>query len=117
MDRLNCERALYRGQRTNTRVGAFQFLHDQSIRRVAYACAAMLFQVWRIKALCADTRNQIVGTFGGTMTGNDLRQNFPLHKLSRPAGSSAFFIGEKFFDFVIIERILNANELVLASLA
>ena len=105
MDRLNCERALHRRQRADTGVGAFQFLHDQAICRVTYACAPVLFEVWRVKAQCAHARNQMVWEFGGTMARNDLRQDFLLHKLGRPVADRALFIRQKFFDFVVIERI------------
>src|SRR6516165_2577716 len=117
MDPLNCERALYRRQRTNAGVSAFQFLHDQAIRRVTYACASVVFEVWRVKALRAHARNQMVRKFTGTMARNDFRQNFLLHKLCRPIARSPLLIGEEFFDFVVIERIHGASELMPASLA
>ena len=105
MDRLNCERALHRRQRADAGVGAFQFLHDEAVRRIAYACTAVLFKVWRVKAQRAHARNQMVGKFGGTMAGNDLGQNFLLHKLRRPVAHGALLISQKFFDFVVIERV------------
>ena len=89
MDRLNCERALHRRQRADTGVGAFQFLHDQAICRVTYACAPVLFEVWRVKAQRAHARNQMVRKFSGAMAGNDLRQDFLLHKAAPPGRALA----------------------------
>ena len=105
MDRLNCERALHRRQRADAGVGAFQFLHDQAIRCVAYACASVLFEVWRVKAQRAHARNQMVRKFGGTMARNDFGQDFLLHKLRCPVAYRSLLIRQKFFDFVVIERI------------
>jgi hypothetical protein len=42
---------------------------------------------------------------GGTMARNDLWQYFLLHKLGRPVAERALLIRQKFFDFVVIERI------------
>jgi hypothetical protein len=47
----------------------------------------------------------MVWEFGGAMTWNDLGQHFLLYKLRRPVADRAFFICQKFFDFVVIERI------------
>src|SRR3954463_1387659 len=105
MDRLNCERALHRRQRADTGVGAFQFLHDKAIRRVAHRSAAMLFEVWRVKAQRAHARNKMVWESAGAMARNDLGQDFLLHKLRGPIAYRSLFIGEKFFDFVVIERV------------
>jgi hypothetical protein len=39
------------------------------------------------------------------MARNDLGQNFLLHKLRRSVADRALFIRQKFFDFVVVERI------------
>jgi len=105
MDRLNCERALHRRQRADAGVGAFQFLHDQAVRRIAYACASVLFKVWRVKAQRAHAWNQMVRKFAGTMARHDLGRDFLLHKLRRPVAYRSLLICQKFFDFVVIERV------------
>ena len=43
IDRLYRERALHGRQRAQARICTFQFLHDQAVRRVADASAAVLF--------------------------------------------------------------------------
>jgi hypothetical protein len=47
----------------------------------------------------------MVGKFGGAMARNDLGQDLLLHKLPRPIAAGTLLVGEKFFDFVVIERV------------
>ena len=47
----------------------------------------------------------MVREFRGTKARNDLRQDFLLHKLRRPVADGALLIRQKFFDFVVIQRI------------
>jgi hypothetical protein len=39
------------------------------------------------------------------MARNDLGRDFLLHKLRRPVAYRSFIIRQKFFDFVVIERV------------
>jgi hypothetical protein len=47
----------------------------------------------------------MVRKFGGTMARNDFGQDFRVHKLRRPVAYRSLLIRQKFFDFVVIERV------------
>jgi hypothetical protein len=71
---------------------------------VAKACTTVPFQIWRVKAQRTHAWNEIIWEFGRAMARNDLRQNFLLHETPRPIARCAFFLGEKLFDSVVIQR-------------
>src|SRR5882762_7733546 len=72
MDRLNCERALDRNQRAQTRVGPLKLLHNEPVRGLAKASTTVAFQIWRVKAQRTHAWNEIVWEFGRAMARNDL---------------------------------------------
>src|SRR5207247_2706742 len=104
MDCLYRERALNRCQRAQARVGAFELLHDEAVRRVTKARAAVLFQIWRVKTQSSHPRNEMFREFARAMARNDLRQDFLLHKTPRSIACCAFLLREKLFGAVIIQR-------------
>ena len=103
MNRIDGERSLDRGERAQARVGPFQFQHDEAVGRLAQPGAAVFFQVRRIKAQRAHARRELFRKLARAMAGHDLGHDFLLHKTPRPIARGAFFIGEKFFDIVVIQ--------------
>src|SRR5207248_5196550 len=103
MDCLYRERTLHGRQRAQARVGSFQLLHNEAIRRVAHAGAAVLCQIRSIEAKCAHPRNEMFRKFARTMARNDFGQDFLLHKMPGPVARLALLIREKLFDVVIIQ--------------
>src|SRR6266542_3044618 len=104
MDCLDRKRALHRRQRAQTRISAFELLHDEPVRGVAHARASMLVQIRSVKAQRTHARDQMLRKFPRAMTRNDFGQNFLLHKTARPIARRALFICQKPFDAVVIER-------------
>src|SRR6266487_4815170 len=104
MDRLNRECTLNRSQRAQTGIGPLKLLHDESVRSVAKAGTTVLFQIRRVKAQRTHARDEVIREFGRAMTRNDLGHSFLLHKTPRPIARYAFFLDEKLFDAVIIQR-------------
>ena len=102
MNRLYRECALHRRERAQARVSALELLHDEAVRRVAHAGAAVLLQIRSVEAQRTQLRREMFGEFARTMTRNDLRQDFFLHKIPRSITRRALFVREKVFDAVII---------------
>ena len=67
--------------------------------------ASVRVEVWSVKPQRAHARDEMVRKFGGTMARNDFGQDFLLHKLRRPVADRSFLSRQKFFDFVVIERV------------
>src|SRR5215471_15589707 len=104
MEGLYCERTLYRRQRAQARIRALELLHDEPICGVAETRAAVSFQIRSIETQRAHTRDEMFGELAGAMARNDLGQNLLLHKTPRPIARSAFFLSEKLFDAVVVQR-------------
>src|SRR5438105_11422884 len=104
MNPLYGERTLHRRQRAQARIGALELLHDEPVRGVTKARAAVLFQIRSVEAQRAHARRKMLREFARTMARNDLGQDFLLHKTSRLIACCAFLVCEKFFDVVVIER-------------
>ena len=104
MDCLYRERPLHRCQRAQARIGALELLHDEAIRRVAYAGAAVLLQIRSVEAQCAHPRREMFRKLARTMARNDFRQDFLLHKTPRSIARCALLICEQLFNSVVIER-------------
>src|SRR5437588_11413213 len=104
MDGLNRERTLHRRKRAQAGVGTLQFLHDETVCRVAQPGTDMLVKIWRVKTQRAHPRNKMFRKLRSAMTGNDLRQNFLLHELPRPVARGALLLRQKLFDVVVVER-------------
>jgi hypothetical protein len=71
---------------------------------VANASTPVLFQIRRVKAKRTHPWDEMFWEFRRAMARDDLGQNFLLHKTPRPIARSAFFVREKFFDAVVIQR-------------
>jgi hypothetical protein len=79
-------------------------LHDETVRGVTKAGTTVAFQIRRIKAQRTHSWDEIIWEFGCAMARNDLRQNFLLHKTQGTIPRCAFFIREKLFDAIEIQR-------------
>src|SRR5437667_8964878 len=104
MDCLYYERALHRRSRAQTRVAAFELLHDEPVRGVTNASAAVLLQIWSVETQCAHPRNEMFRKFPRAMARNDLRQDFLLHKTPCAITGGPFLVRKKLFDVVVIQR-------------
>src|SRR4030095_12100990 len=98
------KRALHRRKRAQTRISPLKLLHDEAVRRVAKTGAPVSFQIGRVEAQRAHARCEVFGELACTVERNNLRQNFLLRKTPCPIARCAFFIREKLFDVVIIQR-------------
>ena len=104
MNRINGKRALHRSLRAQTGIGPLQFLHNEAVSRVAQSRAAIIFKIRAQKTQRAHSRRQMFRKFARAMTGHDLGHDFLLHKTPCPIARGTLFIGQKFFDGVVIQR-------------
>src|SRR5436190_6860056 len=98
------QRALHRRQRPQTRIGTFEFLHNEAVCRVAKTSAAVSFQIRRIKAQHTHARYQMFRELARTVKRDNLTHDFLLDKTPGPIARGAFFVREKLFNAVIIQR-------------
>src|SRR5207247_2752212 len=73
------QRALHRRQRPQTRIGTFEFLHNETVRRVAKTSAAVSFQIGRVEAQRAHAWYEVFWELACSMERNDLGHGFLLH--------------------------------------
>src|SRR5213082_1531164 len=79
------QRALHRRQRPQTRIGTFEFLHNETVRRVAKTSAAVSFQIGRVEAQRAHAWYEVFWELACSMERNDLGHGFLLHKTPAPS--------------------------------
>src|SRR6266511_5830017 len=98
------KRPLHGRQRAQAGISPFELLHDEAVRGVTKTGATVLFEVRRVKTQRTHTRDEIIWEFGRAMTRNDLGLGFLLDKTPRSIARRAFFLSEKRFDAVVIQR-------------